>query len=159
NPIAIKIGKNTDFAKLRQIVSILNPENDRGKIILTSRFGVGNSAKFLAPIIEDMKSSRLNVIWCCDPMHGNTKKLENGLKTRNFCDILAEFREFSEVCGSANVYVGGIHIEATAEDVTECCDEEISLGDLNKNFKSLCDPRLNYRQSLELINKIKFVLS
>ncbi len=174
NPIGVKIGPNTAPHDLAALVERLNPDNEPGKIVLIARMGLRHVRDKLPPLIDRMKQGvpassmgrangrggagdspdpgRFNVLWVCDPMHGNTRSTPGGVKTRSFADVLAELDATWEVHHSLGSHLGGIHIELTGEDVTECTGGARGLtdDDLHRNYASPCDPRLNYEQSLEL---------
>lgn len=146
NPIGIKISSETDIQDLIEIIRILNPNNELGKIILTVRMGKKIGA-FLPPIMIETLQQKLNVGWMIDPMHGNTFDKE-GYKTRYMRDIKHELDNFFEICEEHKISPAGIHVEMTHKNVTEVCD---SLSDnLSINYDSKCDPRLNNRQSFEI---------
>jgi 3-deoxy-7-phosphoheptulonate synthase len=137
---------------LIQLLDILNPKNQAGKITLISRMGAGKVEDLLPKLVKRVKDEGRNVIWSCDPMHGNTVKSSNGYKTRKFDDILSEIKSFLQIHKSIGTFAGGIHFEMTGQDVTECLggNQEISELDLKNRYHTHCDPRLNSSQSLEL---------
>ena len=152
NPIGIKCGPTLKAQELIQLCNILNPENEKGRITLISRFGADNVEKYLPKLIKAIKKEGLKVVWSCDPMHGNTKKTESGIKTRSFEDILSELESSIEIHQSMNSAPGGVHVEVCGQNVTECTGgarglDEHGLGDA---YETLVDPRLNYEQSIEL---------
>ena len=153
NPIGIKISHNINFKELITLIKILNPLNMHGKIILTTRMGAEKLKLVLPKLIEIINIEKLNVIWCCDPMHGNTIKTSSGIKTRAFDAIKEEINVFFNVHKELGTYPGGVHLELTGQDITECIGgdiENINENDLHKNYLTQCDPRLNSAQSLEL---------
>jgi 3-deoxy-7-phosphoheptulonate synthase len=152
NPVGVKVGPSTDKEELVKVINKLNPENIAGKITLIARMGADKVEELLPPIIEKVKIEGLNVIWSSDPMHGNTIKSPNGIKTRPFNRILAEVKSVFEVHKSLGTYAGGIHIEMTGQDVTECTGgaQAISEVNLKDRYHTHCDPRLNSAQSVEL---------
>jgi 3-deoxy-7-phosphoheptulonate synthase len=158
NPIGVKCGPTTDLEDLVKIIRILNPENENGKIMLMIRMGNGNVEKFLPGIINAIEINKLNVLWVSDPMHGNGKKLSDGTKTRYYDDILGEIKSFFNVCKDCGVCIGGIHLEMTGLDVTECiggfCDET----NIKDRYETLCDPRLNREQSLSLAKELEDII-
>ena len=123
-----------------------------GKVTLISRFGVGKVTTMLPPLIRAVRDAGLPVIWCCDPMHGNTTTSSTGLKTRSFDDVLGELRLTFKAHQDAGGFLGGVHFEMTGERVTECTGgpEELRDEDLPLRYSTYCDPRLNYAQSLEM---------
>ena len=152
NPIGIKVGPTTDKDELIQVIKILNSSNEKGKIVLIVRMGSNNIEKLMPPIVKKIKDSKLNVVWSCDPMHANIEKTNNGYKTRNFKNILKEVKLFFKIHKNLGTYAGGIHLEMTGQNVTECIGglQKISQKDLGSRYHTHCDPRLNASQSLEL---------
>ena len=152
NPVAFKVGPSISEDDLLKLLDILNPKNEAGKITLISRMGAAKVEELLPHLVERVKKEGRNVIWSCDPMHGNTVKSSNGYKTRKFDDILSEIKSFLKIHKSIGSYAGGIHFEMTGQDVTECLggNQEISEVDLENRYHTHCDPRLNSSQSLEL---------
>lgn len=149
NPIGIKVGPSTDLNELIKIIEILNPHNEKGKIVLISRMGKDKVSEFLPKVISSVTSHQLNVLWTCDPMHGNTFKNEQGIKTRYFDDIYSETTQFFNLCKKNGVRSTGIHLEMTGSYVTECLGGKNEI-DLTQNYQTLCDPRLNADQAIEL---------
>ncbi|WP_163335952.1 class II 3-deoxy-7-phosphoheptulonate synthase [Desulfopila sp. IMCC35008] len=156
NPIGIKIGPTYDIDNIKQLVSTLNPENEAGRITLITRLGLKNVEKVLPPLLREMKREGLNIVWSCDPMHANTYTAETGHKTRSFNDILSEITCFFEAHWSEGTIPGGLHIEMTGENVTECTGGARNIIDeeLANNYLTTCDPRLNAEQSLEVAFQI-----
>lgn len=152
NPIGIKVGPTTDKDELLKVIKALNPENEKGKIVLIVRMGSKLIDDLLPPILEKIKSANVNVVWSCDPMHANIEKSKSGLKTRNFNNILNEVKSFFKLHKKSGTYAGGIHLEMTGQNVTECIGglQKISDKDLSSRYHTHCDPRLNASQSLEL---------
>ncbi len=152
NPIASKVGSTAKIDEILKLINILNPENEAGKLTLITRMGADIIEDKLPDIISAVQKEGLNVIWSCDPMHGNTEKSNNNYKTRKFSNILSEVESFFNIHKSLNSYAGGIHIEMTGQDVTECLGGSIKITeeDLVSRYKTHCDPRLNGSQSLEL---------
>ena len=152
NPIGIKCGPTSKPDEIVKIVNVLNPKNEKGKITLISRFGHDNVEKYLPKLIRAIKKEGLNVIWSCDPMHGNTTKSVTGFKTRPFNNVLKEVKNVFAVHQSEGSYAGGLHIEMTGQDVTECTGgaQKISDQDLSSRYHTHCDPRLNANQAIEL---------
>ena len=152
NPIGIKVGPTSDKDELIQVIKILNSSNEKGKIVLIVRMGSNNIEKLMPPIVKKIKDSKLNVVWSCDPMHANIEKTNNGYKTRNFKNILKEVKLFFKIHKNLGTYAGGIHLEMTGQNVTECIGglQKISQKDLGSRYHTHCDPRLNASQSLEL---------
>ena len=152
NPIGIKCGPSLKATELVQLCTILNPENEKGRITLISRFGYDNVEKFLPKLIRTIKKEGLNVVWSCDPMHGNTIKSAAGYKTRPFNNVVKEVKNVFSVHQAEGSFAGGLHIEMTGQDVTECTGgaQKISEQDLSHRYHTHCDPRLNASQALEL---------
>ena len=152
NPIGIKCGPTLEKEQLLKLVGKLNPANEEGRLILISRYGSEKVSEHLPKLIQIVKSEGLNVVWCCDPMHGNTIKSNNGFKTRPFGKVLSEVKSFFAIHKTEGTYPGGVHFEMTGKDVTECIggSQEIEEEDLSSRYHTACDPRLNASQSLEL---------
>jgi len=152
NPIGIKCGPTLKAQELIQLCNILNPENEKGRITLITRFGYDNVEKFLPKLIRTIKNEGLNVVWSCDPMHGNTIKSATGYKTRPFNNVVKEVKNVFSVHQSEGSFAGGLHIEMTGQNVTECTGgaQKISDQDLSHRYHTHCDPRLNASQALEL---------
>lgn len=152
NPIGIKVGPTTDPQELIQLLERLNPQNEPGRITLISRMGHAKVRELLPPIVENVRASGRCVTWLCDPMHGNTTTASNKLKTRSFKNVMDEIIGFFEVFNQAGLPAGGIHLEMTGQDVTECTGGSRCLTeeDLVRRYETFCDPRLNAEQSLEI---------
>jgi 3-deoxy-7-phosphoheptulonate synthase len=156
NPIACKIGPKATPDDVLALCERLDPEMEPGRLTFVSRMGSGLVTDALPPLIRAVRGAGRNNLWICDPMHGNTFATPGGLKTRRFTDILDEIRNFFAVCQQEGIPPGGVHIELTNEDVTECLGgaEEILDQHLETRYQALCDPRLNARQSLDLAFEI-----
>ena len=152
NPIGVKCGPSLTPDALIEMLDVLNPSRDPGRITLISRFGHEKVGEGLPPLVRAIAREGHPVVWSCDPMHGNVVKSDSGLKTRPFERILAEVRGFFEVHRAEGTHAGGIHIEMTGQDVTECTGGGIAITDegLSDRYRTHCDPRLNAAQSLEL---------
>jgi len=152
NPIGIKIGPDYSIDDIKAIIAKLNPNNEAGKICLICRFGQKNIASYLPKLIKEIKNHHYNVIWMCDPMHGNTKVLPNNKKFRVFDEIVTELKLFWEIHNAEATIPAGIHLEITADNVTECTGglRNIKVEELDYNYTTACDPRLNAEQSVEL---------
>jgi 3-deoxy-7-phosphoheptulonate synthase len=152
NPIGIKLGPKTTPEDVLALANKLNPNNEAGRLTFITRMGAKEIREKMPPLVEAAKKANLKVLWISDPMHGNTYEAASGYKTRNFDDVLDEVRGFFEVHKKAGTHPGGIHIELTGDDVTECVGggEKISDADLATRYETACDPRLNHTQSLEL---------
>ena len=152
NPIGLKCGPSLKSEELIKLCNILNPENESGRLTLISRFGANKAEEFLPKLIKAVKKEGLNVIWSCDPMHGNTIKATSGLKTRPFDNVLKEVKNVFAIHQAEGTYAGGLHVEMTGQDVTECTGgaQKIPDRDLSNRYRTHCDPRLNASQALEL---------
>lgn len=152
NPIGIKVGPPFDLDNTLKLLDIINPNHQSGKIVLITRMGYDNVAKHLPTYIRAIKQSGHPVVWSCDPMHGNTYSTGDNVKTRKFNDILNEIRATFDVHRSEGSYLGGVHLELTGDNVTECVGGANGLSEagLTSNYQTYCDPRLNYEQSLEM---------
>ena len=152
NPIGIKIGPSTGVNELLRLLEKLNPTNEAGKIVLIVRMGCEKIEKLFPPILKKINSAGKNVVWSCDPMHGNIEKSNSGYKTRNFLNILKEVKSFFNIHKVEKSYAGGIHLEMTGKNVTECLGgmQKIKDQDLGARYHTHCDPRLNASQSIEL---------
>ncbi len=152
NPIGMKCGPTTTAEDLKVLMAKLNPENEAGRLTLIARFGAGSVGDHLPRLIRAVREEGANVLWCCDPMHGNTIKSSTGYKTRPFESVLREVREFFEIHTAEGTVPGGVHFEMTGQDVTECTGgvRAVTDEDLSDRYHTACDPRLNATQSLEL---------
>ena len=160
NPLGIKVGPSFDSDDVIRVIEKLNPSNMPGKISIISRFGAGKVQEELPRLIGIITREGRDVVWICDPMHGNTVMSESLRKTRRFEDILLEIHDFFEIHTSLGSIPGGIHLELTGEHVTECVGgrNEILDHQLNQQYETLCDPRLNAEQSLELAFRVADML-
>ncbi len=152
NPIGLKCGPSLTESDLLKLIDRLNPKNEAGRLTLISRFGAGAVGEHLPRLIRAVEREGRKVLWCCDPMHGNTIKSESGYKTRPFERVLREVREFFAVHAAEGTIPGGVHFEMTGKDVTECTGgvRAVRDEDLSDRYHTACDPRLNASQSLEL---------
>lgn len=152
NPIGIKVGPGMSTSALEGLLERINPENERGRVTLITRFGAHAIEKNLPQLIEAVEASGRHVLWTCDPMHGNTEVVGGGVKTRRFKNILAELETAFDIHAEMNSVLGGVHLELTGEDVTECVGGARGLNeaDLSRAYQSEVDPRLNGEQALEL---------
>lgn len=153
NPLGIKVGPTTSVEDVLALVKTLNPTNEWGRVTLITRLGERKVAQLLPEMITSVTRAGLNVTWSCDPMHGNIVRMSDGLKTRYFDSIMSEVLLSQKVHHDLGSWLGGLHLEITADDVTECVGGEIGVKEsqLALNYQSYCDPRLNYAQSLELM--------
>lgn len=145
NPIGIKCGPTLSSEDLLQLLDILDPDNEPGRITLITRVGAGKVQEHLPRLIETIKQSGRSVVWSCDPCHGNTETSTKGFKTRRFDNVLQEVKEFFSVHESLGTYPGGVHLELTGQNVTECVGGmmELTDDDLHNRYETHCDPRLN----------------
>jgi 3-deoxy-7-phosphoheptulonate synthase len=156
NPVGVKLGPDASPEDVLALCERLNPTRQPGRLVLYSRMGADRVEEKLPPLLRAVRMSGHPVVWACDPMHGNTFVHDSGYKTRRFEDVMRELREFFAVCEAADVWPGGVHVELTGENVTECLGgtEEV-LGDhLEHRYETMCDPRLNARQSLDLAFRV-----
>jgi 3-deoxy-7-phosphoheptulonate synthase len=152
NPLGVKVGPSTSPEEAVAICRRLNPGRVPGRVTLVSRMGASNVESALPALVRAVHDDGQPVVWACDPMHGNTFVSESGHKTRHFNDVLAEIRGFFGVCRAEGAWPGGVHVELTGDNVTECLGgaEEILDAHLDDRYETMCDPRLNARQSLDL---------
>ena len=152
NPVGVKVGPSASPGELVRILDCLNPERLPGKVTVITRFGAGQAARVLPPLVEAVRAEGHPVLWSCDPMHGNGRTLPGGLKTRDFDDILQELKEVMAAHRALGSHAGAVHFELTGEPVTECLGGHDGLceEDLAQAYRSGCDPRLNRSQSLEM---------
>jgi 3-deoxy-7-phosphoheptulonate synthase len=160
NPVACKIGPTATGEDVAEICRILDPDRTPGRLTLISRVGAGKVADRLPPLLRAVREAGHPVVWACDPMHGNTFTSPGGRKTRHFDHVMAEISEFFRVCRAEGVWPGGVHVELTGDNVTECLGgaEEILEDHLETRYTTTCDPRLNARQSLDLAYRIAELL-
>ncbi|WP_338016249.1 class II 3-deoxy-7-phosphoheptulonate synthase [Nocardioides cavernaquae] len=161
NPIGVKLGPSTTPDDAIALARKLNPENEPGRLTFITRFGASKIREGLPPLIEKVQAEGLQVAWICDPMHGNTFEASSGYKTRSFDDVIDEVQGFFDVHAALGTWPGGLHVELTGDDVTECVGggEELSADDLSNRYESVCDPRLNRVQSLEMAFLVAEMLS
>ena len=152
NPLGMKVGPTQEPDDLLRILDILNPANEPGRITLISRMGADKVEQRLPPLIRAVERAGAKVVWLCDPMHGNTITTTDKLKTRNFDSILTEVRRFFDIHAAEGTWGGGVHVEMTGQNVTECTGgaHRLTEADLAHRYETFCDPRLNAEQSLEL---------
>lgn len=152
NPVGVKIGPSATPEEAVRLCEALNPRNEKGKILLIARLGARGVEERLPPIVRAVASAGRNALWMCDPMHANGMVTKGGIKTRSFDDIRTEIEASVDIHRRLGTTLGGVHFELTGEDVTECVGgaSGVREEDLSTNYASLCDPRLNYQQSLEL---------
>lgn len=152
NPVAVKIGPSVTPDALLRLVDALNPEDEPGRLTFIHRMGASQVAAKLPPLLDAMRRDGRRVLWVCDPMHGNTEPTANGYKTRRFANIASEVEQAFQLHAAAGTRLGGVHLELTGEDVTECLGgaRELTEADLERAYRSCVDPRLNYEQALEV---------
>lgn len=152
NPVGVKIGPSATPEEVVRLCEALNPRNETGKLVLIVRLGARNVQAMLPPIVRAVAGARHRVLWMCDPMHANGIVTSGGIKTRSFDDIRSEIEASVDIHSSLGTILGGVHFELTGEDVTECIGgaSGVREEDLSTNYATLCDPRLNYQQALEL---------
>lgn len=152
NPLGLKVGPTTTADDLLRLIDTLNPANEPGRLTLISRMGADKVETLLAPLVRAVKRAGKSVVWLCDPMHGNTISTASKIKTRNFEAILREVSGFFNVHSAEGTWAGGVHVEMTGREVTECIGgaHRLSEADLGDRYETFCDPRLNAEQSLEL---------
>jgi 3-deoxy-7-phosphoheptulonate synthase len=152
NPLGLKVGPGITPAELTALVRRLSPDGEPGRLTLITRLGAGRIRALLPPLIEAVRAEGIPVAWVCDPMHGNTFEAPGGYKTRRFDEVLREVQDFFEVHRRLGTHPGGIHIEFTGDNVTECVggSHEIAADDLHQRYETACDPRLNRSQALDL---------
>ena len=156
NPVGLKVGPGLAPSDLVTVLRHINPHNVPGKLMLITRYGAHLVERNLPAIIQEVDEAGLDVLWCCDPMHGNTEQAQNGIKTRHFNNILAELEMALDIHHKCNSRLGGVHFELTGEDVTECIGGASGIGesDLGRAYHTSVDPRLNAEQSLEMALRI-----
>lgn len=152
NPVAFKVGPTTTIEDLHQLVNRLNPANEPGRLTLITRFGADRVEQYLPSLLRAAKAEGYNLVWSCDPMHGNTVKAQSGLKTRPFERILTEVKQVFACHRAEGTYAGGIHLELTGQQVTECTGGAAAIQEdhLSSRYHTHCDPRLNANQAIEL---------
>jgi 3-deoxy-7-phosphoheptulonate synthase len=152
NPVAVKIGTSVSDEHLQGLVRVLNPENEPGRLALITRFGAGKVEENLPRVISAVRKTGTEVLWVCDPMHGNTETTVDGYKTRRFDNILAELQSAFRIHRDSGTVLGGVHLELSGDNVTECIGGARGLveSDLSRAYKSQVDPRLNYEQAMEI---------
>jgi 3-deoxy-7-phosphoheptulonate synthase len=154
NPIGVKLGPNATPGEVLELCAVLNPDNLPGRLVFITRMGKDRVKGALPPLVRAARDAKRRVLWLSDPMHGNTRVTQSGVKTRHLDDIFAEIEQTFEAHRSEGLALGGIHFELTGEDVTECTGGGLLETDLARNYASLCDPRLNYRQALEIALRV-----
>lgn len=161
NPLGLKIGPAYEIDEIKKVIEKLNPNNKKGRLSLITRFGANKIDQLLPPLINFIKQEGFNVVWICDPMHGNTYLSDFSVKTRNLDDIIEEVRKYYQVHRAEGSKPGGVHLELTGENVTECLGgrRNIKLSNLNDNYQTTCDPRLNAEQAVEFAFEVSELLN
>jgi 3-deoxy-7-phosphoheptulonate synthase len=156
NPVGVKLGPGATPEEVVGLCRRLDPAKKPGRLLLVSRMGEANLAETLPPLLRAVARAGHPVVWACDPMHGNTFVHESGYKTRHFDAVMSEVEQFFDACNAAGVWPGGVHVELTGDDVTECLGggDDLVGADLNRRYETRCDPRLNARQSLDLAFRV-----
>jgi 3-deoxy-7-phosphoheptulonate synthase len=152
NPLGLKVGPSVTTDQLLRLIEALNPDDEPGRLTLIHRMGASQVAAKLPTLLDAVRREGRRVLWVCDPMHGNTESTANGYKTRRFGNIRSELEQSFELHAAAGTRLGGVHLELTGEDVTECLGgaRELTEADLARAYRSTVDPRLNYEQALEI---------
>ncbi len=160
NPVGIKLGPSSEPDEVLELCERLDPDRVPGRVVLITRLGAKRVEELLPPLVRAVRDSGRPVAWVCDPMHGNTFQASSGHKTRHFDDILAELRGFFSVHRAEGTWPGGVHVELTGEDVTECLGggQDVLDSELDRNYLTICDPRLNASQSLDLAYRVAELL-
>ena len=152
NPVAVKVGPSVTSDQLLRVIDALNPDDEPGRLGLIHRMGAGQIADKLPALLDAVKREGRRVLWICDAMHGNTESTSNGYKTRRFANIRSEIEQAFDLHAAAGTHLGGVHLEMTGENVTECLGgaRDLTEVDLQRDYRSTVDPRLNYEQALEI---------
>ncbi|HOX56890.1 MAG TPA: 3-deoxy-7-phosphoheptulonate synthase class II [Candidatus Paceibacterota bacterium] len=161
NPIGLKIGPSVTPDEVLALDAVLNPQNDPGRLTFIHRFGADRVEKCLPPLAEAIQRAGRKVLWCCDPMHGNTETTKGGIKTRRFEKILRELETSCRILKDCGTHLGGVHFELTGDNVTECVGgaSGVTEADLSRDYRTTLDPRLNYEQSMEMALLLARLLS
>jgi 3-deoxy-7-phosphoheptulonate synthase len=161
NPVGVKIGPNHDIDDIKRVVEKLNPDNAAGRLTLITRFGAEKVGILLPKLLNELKKEGSKIVWSCDPMHGNTYSNQFQMKTRNLEEIIKELRAFCQIHDAEGSVPGGVHLELTGDKVTECIGGTRRLldTDLQKNYRTNCDPRLNAEQAVELAFELAEILN
>jgi 3-deoxy-7-phosphoheptulonate synthase len=152
NPIGVKIGPTITPAEALALADQLNPANEPGRLTFIHRFGASQVERCLPPLVKAIWAEGRQVVWCCDPMHGNTEITRTGLKTRHFDKILRELELSYRILSDGGAHLGGVHFELTGDNVTECIGgaSGVTEADLTRDYRTQMDPRLNYEQAMEM---------
>ncbi len=160
NPIGVKLGPTATRETVLQLIEKLDPDRTPGRLTFITRMGAVRVSEVLPGLLDSVRDEAAHVTWICDPMHGNTFTSASGYKTRRFEDVVGEVRGFFDAHRQVGTWPGGIHVELTGNDVTECVggSHPVDLDDLGLRYETLCDPRLNHQQSLELAFQVAEML-
>jgi 3-deoxy-7-phosphoheptulonate synthase len=160
NPVGVKVGPGFVIDDIKRIAHLLNPDNEPGRLTLITRLGADKINSLLPPLLREMKREGFKIVWVCDPMHGNTYTNRRSQKTRKYKDILTEIRNFWQIHQAEGTIAGGVHLELTGDNVTECTggSRRLQDRDLRLNYQTNCDPRLNAEQAVELAFEIAAIL-
>jgi 3-deoxy-7-phosphoheptulonate synthase len=152
NPIGVKLGPSATPEVALKLAEVLNPKNEAGRLTFIHRFGAAQVEKCLPPLVQAIRAAGMEVLWCCDPMHGNNETTRSGIKTRRFENILSELERSYQILKQCGTHLGGVHFELTGDNVTECIGgaSGITEADLGRDYRTQVDPRLNYEQSMEM---------
>jgi 3-deoxy-7-phosphoheptulonate synthase len=150
NPIGVKIGADATVDEVLGLCQVLNPDNEPGRLVLVTRMGATRVGNTLPPLLNAVRRAEKRVLWVCDPMHGNTVTLADGKKTRSFDAIASEIDETFNAHAECGTTLGGVHLELSGDDVTECVGGGVREMDLSRAYATRCDPRLNHAQALEM---------
>ena len=161
NPIGVKLGPSASPAEALALTEVLNPQNEPGRLTFITRLGVGRVAQGLPPLAEAVARAGRSVVWCCDPMHGNTELTKTGIKTRRFENILGELEQSCAILKACGTRLGGVHFELTGDNVTECVGgaSGVTEEDLHRDYRTQLDPRLNYEQAMEMALRLARMLA
>jgi 3-deoxy-7-phosphoheptulonate synthase len=161
NPVGVKIGPSITPAEALAITELLNPQNEPGRLTFVHRFGAKKVETCLPPVVEAIRRGNRAVLWCCDPMHGNTETMAGGIKTRRFENILTELEASARILKECDTQLGGVHFELTGENVTECLGgaSGVTEADLTRDYRTAVDPRLNFEQALEMAMRLAPLLT
>jgi len=150
NPIGVKVGPSMKGEELVRVIKLLNPQKEPGRLTLITRYGVDNIERCLPEHIKAAQTTDIPVLWVSDPCHGNTEVTQEGIKTRDIEKVMAEMEKAFKIHAANNSHLGGVHLELTGDDVTECIGGSCKFDNLSTKYESFCDPRLNYTQSLDV---------
>jgi 3-deoxy-7-phosphoheptulonate synthase len=161
NPIGVKLGPSVTPDEALALSAVLNPQNEPGRLTFIHRLGAGQVEKCLPPLVQAIQANGIKVLWCCDPMHGNTETTKDGVKTRRFENILQELELSFRILQECGTHLGGVHFELTGDNVTECIGgaSGVTESDLARDYRSQTDPRLNYEQAMEMALRLAHLMA